>query len=188
MKRERYRVVAVREDHLLPDDRRRAPRATCEYSAEFVDPGTGVTVRGTVMDISQVGMRLRTGGHVRIHEKENLRFYVWVNGSLLKLNGSVRRHTHEGHLGIEFHIDGEKLKSRVGQTVSQAAHRNLDFETRKEEFEDLAPRDQGTVRAAAQAYMRGGSTIHDGLAAAKAGHASVGGRWIGRRVASHFSD
>ena len=186
MAREKFQFVAVREDDLLPDDRRRAARATCEYTAEFVDPGSGVTVRGTVLDISKVGMRIRTGDQVRLRETANLRFYVWVNGSLLKLSGSVRRQTSEGHLGIEFHVEGDKLKSKIGRTVSEAAHRNLDFTLKREVFEELRTSDSPTVRSVARSNMRAGSTIHDGLDAARSSQSSAGGRWIGRRVASHF--
>jgi hypothetical protein len=154
--------------------------------AEFVDPGSGSTVRGTVLDISRVGMRIRTGGQVRLREFDNLRFYVWVNGKLLKLSGSVRRASSEGYLGIEFNVEGEKLKTRIGNTVEQAAHRNLDFKLKREVFDDLHPRETGTVRSVAREYMRGGSTIHDGITAAKSSQQSVGSRWTGRRVASHF--
>ncbi|MBM3270472.1 MAG: PilZ domain-containing protein [Candidatus Sericytochromatia bacterium] len=188
MRREKIEVVSVREDQQIPGDRRKAPRASCEYTAEFVDPGTGLTVRGTVLDISQCGMRVRTMGPVRLRETENLRFYVWVNGSLLKLSGSIARQTLEGHLGVEFKIAGDSLKDRVQHTVREAAHRNLKMELRSTFVEDIPQPEEPTRRTVARSYMRGGAGIHESYAAAKALEQSVARKWIDRRIASHLND
>ncbi len=187
MRREKFEVVSIREDEHVVGDRRRAPRASCEYTAEFVDPGTGLTVRGTVLDISKTGMRVRTGP-VRLRETENLRFYVWVNGSLLKLSGSIARQTLEGHLGVEFKIAGDSLKDRVDHTVKEAAHRNLRMEVRTTYVEDLPAPQSPTRRTVARSFMRGGSSIHESMAAAKSLEQSVAKKWIDRRIATHLAD
>jgi hypothetical protein len=132
-------------------------------------------------------MRVRTGP-VRLRETENLRFYVWVNGSLLKLSGSVARHTLEGHLGIEFKISGDSLKDRVQHTVREAAHRNLKVEFRTRVYEEIKPVEGHTRRSIARSFMRGGSGIHESLEAAKAMEQSVGKKWIDRRIATHLND
>jgi hypothetical protein len=184
--REKFEFIAVREDERIADDRRRSPRATCKYTAEFVDPGTGRTISGTVTDISQVGMRMRSGGKLRLRQKNNLRFYVWINGTLLKLSGSVVRQSTEGFLGIDFNIGGEILKERLDQTVREAAHRNLRLELRKRIVHEVTPPGQPTVRSISREFMRAGLTLHESLVAAKALQQSVSQKWILRRVATHL--
>jgi len=186
--REKFEVVTVREDEKLPDDRRRSPRASCEYTAEFVDPATGFTVRGTVRDISQVGMRVHTMGPVRLREPDDLKFYLWINGSLLKLSGSVVRQGLDGNLGVEFKAAGESLRDRLAHHVSEAAHRNLKLEMRSRFIDDVPLPPQPTVRTVARMFMRGHNTIHDGMSAAKSLQQSIGKKWIDRRVATHLND
>lgn len=181
--------VVIREDELKPGDRREHPRASCEYSAEFVDPGTGLTIKATVLDISRGGMRLKTLGPARLAETERLRFYLFINGNMLKIHGDVVRQTPDGYLGIEFKSRGETLRNRLDEHVSDAARRNTRIEFRKRVYPDLTPPEQPTVRALARSIMRGGGhTIHEGMAAAKAVQQPGTRKWLDRRVATHLTD
>ncbi len=185
---EKYEAITVREDDKLPGDRRRYPRASCQYTAEFVDPGSGRTIKGTVLDISQVGMRIKTLGATRLADPDHLRFYVFINGSMLKLSGAVVRQSADGYMGIEFRKQGESLQERVTQHVSDAASRNTKIEFRKRVYQDAAPPEAPTMRTVAQSYMRSGHTIHEGMAAARATQQSGSRKWLDRRIATHMSD
>lgn len=181
--------VVIREDEIKPGDRRVFPRATCEYSTEFVDPGTGLTIKGTVLDISRGGMRVKTVGPARIADTERLRFYLFINGSMLKIHGAVVRQSTDGYLGVEFKSRGDTMQDRLDRHVSDAAHRNTRIEFRTRVYEDLTPSEQPNMRAVARSIMRGGGhTIHEGMAAAKSVQQSGTRKWLDRRVATHLTD
>lgn len=185
---EKYEAVAIREDQILPGDRRRHPRASCEYTAEFVDPGNGLTIKGTVLDISKSGMRVKTGGPTRLADPDHLRFYVFINGSMLKLSGAVVRQSPDGYLGVEFKSHGELLQDRLAQHVSDAARRNTKIEFRKRVVQEVATPEHPTRRSVARDYMRSGHTIHEGMAAARAVQQSGTRKWLDRRIATHLTD
>lgn len=185
-RREVHRAVVHREDALRPGDRRKAPRASCEFLVEFYDPGSGQNLKGTVLDISKSGMRVKTMGAVHLHDPENLKFFLWINGSMLKVSGAVVRRPGQDQLGISFRTRSELIKDRLADHVEDAASKNTRIDMVKQTYEIPTQRDKPTASDHAKGYMRSGMTMHDGLANAKAEQRFGSGKWISRRIASHY--
>lgn len=186
MKRERIHLIPIREDVRIRGDKRNAPRASCFLRVEWFDRGTGQTVAGTVLDISQDGMRIRLFEPTRLGQLVNIRFYVLVGKEMLVLFGAFVRQIDERELGIEFSFKGKILKDRVQGEVEAAAHRNLRFEVRTSVVYDPDAQDETSRHAKARSNRKQGRGVHESLDNIPLMHRSRLEKWIERRVATHL--
>lgn len=187
--REQLQIVTHRADRLEAGDRRRAPRVEVRLKVEFSERDSHYQFQGVVTDISRTGMRIRTVGQIRLHNDDELRFWVYAGGSMIRVKGHVVRRPSTEEIAIAFDATNTPTQTKVEDVVEETAVKNLRFETVVRRYDSALPRDRGSLSAQAHELSRQhGMTFHDGVAAAKRDKSSVGLRWLSRRRNSHFDE
>lgn len=186
MKRKTYEVVAVQVEPSIAYERRKALRVTCTHRVEWADAQSGLTNRGVCTDLSQSGMCITTVGRVRLSQVDDLRFFLWADGSLLKVPGRIVRQKRGVEFGIEFLFEGKTLRDRIGRQLETEADRERRFEVRQKEV-DIFLRSEGkSLHDQAIAQLKTGQTLHEGLTSVRDTYIGLHRKWLDKRITTHL--
>ncbi len=184
--REKVEIVTHREDRLEDGDRRRAPRVEVRLKVEFAESESNHLIEGVVTDISRTGMRIRTVGQVRLWNSDNLRFWVYAGGGMIRVKGHVVRRPSNEEIAIAFDAPGQPAAEKVEEVVDDTAVKSLRFEKVVHQYPEMDPRDKGGLSEARQMGRNLHMTFHDSVATIKRHQSSGVDRWLDRRATTHL--
>ena len=184
--REKVEIVTHREDRLHEGDRRRAPRVEVRLKVEFSETESNHLIEGVVTDISRTGMRIRTVGQVRLCSSDNLRFWVYAGGGMIRVKGHVVRRPSNEEIAIAFDAAGKPAEDKVHEVVEDTAVKNLRFEKVVHRYPEIGQRDKGGLSEAREMGRNLHMTLHDSVAMIKRHQTSAVDRWVDRRGTTHL--
>lgn len=101
------------------EERRYAPRYRCAGDVELINPGTGITLHGSLSDISVGGCYVEMMAPLTSGKEVELR--LTAKGVTLKARGVVRASHPAIGMGIEFTEMRDEDRQRLDQLIAQLA-------------------------------------------------------------------
>ena len=184
--REKVEIVTHREDRLEDGDRRRAPRVEVRLKVEFAESESNHLIEGVVTNISRTGMRIRTVGQVRLWGSDNLRFWVYAGGGMIRVKGHVVRRPSNEEIAIAFDAPGKPADDKVHEVVEDTAVKNIRFEKVVHRYPELGQREKSGLSEAREVGRHLHLTLHDSVAMIKRHQSSGIDRWLDRRATTHL--